>query len=137
MKITTTLTRTDCERDNQKVLCLNATLMGVGRRFCKRGNWVTLEIDNQKFIGRSLGRVVCEGVIYIELAQASIYFSSVHIRWVRPEEVREVRPTAPKRVLNFLSVDNNTWCDNVQKLYQEIEYGVSDIHDQLNATVEK
>ncbi len=130
---TTTLTRPDCKRDNVKVICRGASLLGFGRLFCKRGNWVVYEIDNNKFVGRSLGRVTCEGITYIEVAQASESFSSVFIRWVKPEDVREVRPTSPKRVLEFFAVEHAMWCDNIPRLLKEMEHGVSDSNDQLKA----
>jgi len=59
--IVTSLTRTDCIRDDVKVPCPNATLLGFGLGHCKRGFWVSFEIDNQHHIGRAIGRVTLRG----------------------------------------------------------------------------
>lgn len=131
MTITTTLTRTDCKRDNVKVRCPNASLLGFGQLDCKRGNWIMFEYDDYARVGRSLGRVTCEGEVFIEAACASIDFTSVYIRWVRPEWVREIRAEAPKRVLHFFGVGAVSWCDSIQQIYREMEHGVSDLNDQL------
>ena len=126
----TNLTRTDCIRDNVKVICPGANLIGFGMKHCKRGYWLRYESDNYSHIGRAIGRVTCEGKIYIEAAIASQDFSSAYIRWIDPAEVREVRRAAPKHVFNFFA-DDAGWQPNA--IFRALEYGVSDLHDQLNA----
>ena len=126
----THLTRTDCKRDNVKVYCPNATLLGFGLKHCKRGYWVVYETDNHKHVGRAIGRVTCEGKVYIELATASESFSSAFIRWVDPLEVREVRRAAPKRVFDFFA-DDAGWQPGA--IFRALEHGVSDLPDQLQA----
>lgn len=123
----TTLTRTDCTRDNVAVICPNATLLGVGTRKCKRGAWLRYEIDNQSFTGRVIGRVTCEGKVFIELAQASIDFTHVYIRWIEPGQVREVRHSPPRAVFNFFAQDD--W--KPEAVFAALEHGVSDMKDQL------
>jgi hypothetical protein len=126
---TTTLTRTDCKRDNVAVICPNATLLGFGTRKCKSGAWLTYEIDNSHFVGRAIGRVQCEGKTYIEIAQASECFSSVYIRWIDPSSVREIRKSAPRDVFTFFSQEE--WKPGT--VFKQLEYGVSDMQDQLKA----
>ncbi len=129
----TNLTRTDCKRDDVKVICPTAILIGFGIRHCKRGFWVQYEIDNQHFVGRSIGRVTCEGTIYIEVAQASNNFSSAFIRWVKPEDVREIRRSPPRKVFDFFA-DKGGWYP--EAIFRALEYGVSDMHDQMQANEE-
>lgn len=126
--MTTTLTRTDCERDNVRVICRNASTLGFGQRNCKRGNWIEFEVDDHKYVGRAIGRVICEGREYIEAAVATLSFSAAHIRWVEPASVREVRRSPPRHVFNFFS-DTDGWYP--EAIFRALEYGVSDLHDQL------
>jgi hypothetical protein len=126
----TSLTRTDCKRDDVRVPCPNATLLGFGKGYCKRGFWVQYEIDNQHHVGRAIGRVACEGKTYIELAQATLAFSSAHVRWIDPASVKEVRPAPPRHVFNFFA-DGDGW--HPDAIFRALEYGVSDLHAQMNA----
>jgi hypothetical protein len=126
----TTLTRTDCTRDDVRVPCPNATTLGFGLSYCKRGFWVEYEIDNQHHVGRAIGRVTCEGKVYIEVAQATLAFSTVHIRWIEPAHVREVRRAPPRHVFNFFA-DTSGW--HPDAIFRALEYGVSDLHDQIDA----
>lgn len=126
----TKLTRSDCTRDNTRVPCPNATSLGFGLKYCKRGFWVEYEQDNQKFVGRAIGRVTCEGKVYIELAVASLGFSAAFVRWINPADVREVRRAPPRHVFNFFA-DTGGW--QPEPIFRALEYGVSDLHDQMNA----
>lgn len=126
MAITTT--RTDCERDNVAVRLPNATSLGFGLYKAKRGNWVQYEIDNHNFIGRVIGRVLCEGKVFIEVAQASLAFDHAYIRWIRPEDVRECRMNPPKTVFDFFTGEWN----NPEDIHAKLAYGVSDMKDQMS-----
>lgn len=66
----TTLTRSDCKRDQGAVKCPNASLPGFGCRNAGPGNWIQYEQDSLCHVGRVIGRVVCESKIYIEVAVA-------------------------------------------------------------------
>ncbi len=125
MAITTT--RTDCTRDNQAVRLPNASTLGFGLWKAKRGNWVMYEVDNIHFVGRVIGRVTCERVVYIEVAQACESFSHAYVRWIKPEQVRECRAAPPKRVFEFFTGD---W-SNMETIHAALAYGVSDMKDQL------
>jgi hypothetical protein len=125
----TRLTRTDCTRDNVAVICPGASLLGFGTRKCKRGSWVTYELDDHRHHGRAIGRVTCEGRIWIEIAQASDGFSSAYIRWIDPAWVKEVRPVPPRAVFAFFAMEN--W--NPGDVFAALDYGVSDMRDQLDA----
>ena len=128
-QIKTKLTRNDCTRDNVKVSCPNASTLGFGRSFAKRGHWLEYEIDNIKCIGRAIGRVICEGKIYIEVAQASLSFSCVHVRWINPGDVRESRRNPPRSIFTFLSQE--TW--EPESIFPAMEYGISDMKDQMSS----
>jgi hypothetical protein len=67
------------------------------------------------------------------VAQATEDFSSVHIRWVDPNHVREVRRNPPRRVFEFFA-DREGW--QPEPIFRALEYGVSDMHDQLDAWME-
>jgi hypothetical protein len=125
----TTLTRTDCTRDNVAVICPNATLLGFGTHKSKRGYWLEYERDDNKRVGRVIGRVTCEGKVYIEIAVVSLAFSAVHVQWVEPCEVREIRRSPPRAVFAFLGQDE--WKPDA--VFKAMEYGVSDMRDQLDA----
>lgn len=126
--IKTTLTRNDCTRDNVKVYCPNATSLGYGRHYCKCGFWVEYEVDSHKHVGRAIGRVTCEGIVYIELAVATLAFSSAHVRWVKPEDVREVRRAPPRKVFDFFA-STDGW--DPELVFKALEYVVSDMRDQM------
>lgn len=126
-KLQTTLTRTDCERDNVGVICPNATLLGFGERTSKRGKWIAFEQSNIHAVGRVVGRVTCEGKVYVEVACASQAFCSVFIRWIEPHEVKEIRPVPPSSVFEFFARDD--WMPD--SVFRAMEYGVSDLKEQL------
>ena len=123
-------TRTDCTRDNVAVVAPNATLLGFGTRKVKRGNWVVYESsDGARFVGRVISRVTCEGKVYVEIAQAAENFGYVYIRWIEPEQVKECRASPPRNVFSFFSGS----FDDPETIHAQIEYGVSDMPDQLAA----
>lgn len=122
-----TTTRTDCKRDNVAIPLPNATSLGFGRWQAKRGNWVMYEIDNHHFVGRVIGRVTCEGKVYVEVAQATLGFTSVHVRWIKPVDVRECRPHPPRDVFEFFA---GKW-DKPEEIHAKLSNGVSDMKDQL------
>ena len=126
--MTITTTRSDCTRDNNFVYLPNASTLGFGLRKAKRGNWVQWESDNGHHVGRVIGRVICEGKVYIEVAKAALDFSSAYVRWVDPAKVRECRKNPPRRVFEFFAA--TTW-DNPEDIHAALAYGVSDLHDQL------
>jgi hypothetical protein len=131
MPITTT--RTDCVRDNRAVICPNATLLGFGTSKVKRGNWIEYETsEGARYVGRVISRVTCEGVRYIELAEAAENLTHVYIRWIKPEQVRECRAAPPRAVFEFLAMDAQAWND-IEAVHGKIAYGVSDMRDQLGA----
>ena len=127
--MTITTTRTDCTRDNRAVRLPNASTLGFGRWKAKRGNWVMYEIDNAHFVGRVISRVVCEGKEYVEVAQATLSFSSAHVRWIDPAAIRECRAAPPSKVFAFFAGD---WSDP-ETIHAALAYGVSDLHDQMAA----
>jgi hypothetical protein len=121
---------TTLTRDNIRVKCPNASSLGFGQLHCNRGNWVVFEIDDHHQFGRSIGRVICDGKIYIEMAVASTRFDSAYIRWIEPHQVREVRRAPPRAVFNFFAAE--TW--NPKEVFAQLEYGVSDLRDQMEGT---
>lgn len=123
----TTTTRQDCTRDNVAIFLPSASTLGFGRFKAKRGNWVMYEIDNHHFVGRVIGRVVCEGIAYVEVAQASQDFSHAYVRWIKPSDVRECRENPPRSVFEFFAGE---WTD-IEKIHDALAYGVSDMKDQL------
>lgn len=124
-----TTTRTDCERDNKAVKLPNASTLGYGLWKAKRGHWVSYEADNAHFVGRVIGRVVCENTVYVEVAQAAEGFSCAYVRWVKPEQIRECRAVPPKSVFDFFTGE---W-SNVESIHAALAYGVSDMKDQQAA----
>ena len=126
--MTITTTRADCTRDNNLVYLPNASTLGFGLYKAKRGNWVQWEMDGYHHVGRVIGRVVCEGKVYIEVAKAALDFSSAYVRWIDPAMVRECRENPPRRVFEFFAA--TTW-DNPEDIHAALAYGVSDLHDQL------
>lgn len=122
-----TTTRTDCTRDNVAVYLPNATMLGFGQKKAKRGNWVRYEIDNHFFVGRVIGRVTCEGEVFVEVAQATLGFSAAHVRWIKPYDVRECRAKPPRAVFDFFAEE---WT-SAEEIHAKLEYGVSDLQDQL------
>src|SRR6266576_241951 len=99
--------RTDCKRDNVRVICPNASMLGFGTVTCKRGFWIHFtDENNSESVGRVIGRVVCEGKVYIEVATANRDFSSVFIRWAIPANVLEIRRAVPSSVFAFFSDSN-------------------------------
>jgi len=126
--------RTDCKRDNAQIICPNATMLGFGIRHCKRGFWVHFKDENDRErVGRAIGRVTCEGKVYIEVATAAENFSSAFIRWADPAKVLEIRRSPPRHVFNFFA-DTDGWQQDA--IFRALEYGVSDLHDQMNANEE-
>lgn len=123
----TKLTRTDCQRDNVKVECVNASTLGFGQRWCKCGYWIMYEVDGFSYVGRVIGRVTCKGGILIEVAQANLDLSHVYIRWVLPHQVREIRKNPPRSVFKFFASED--W--KPETIFPALEYGVSDLHDQM------
>ena len=126
--MTITTTRTDCTRDNVAVFLPCATTLGFGKTKAKRGNWILYERDNHKFIGRVIGRVICEGVVYVEIAKASENFSHVFVGWVKPEEVKECREKPPRAVFAFFA--GFEW-HSADAIHAKLAYGVSDLKDQM------
>ena len=124
-----TTTRTDCTRDNVAVHLPNATSLGFGQPKAKRGNWVMYEIDDHHFVGRVIGRVTCEGTVYVEVAQATLDFSSVHVRWIKPTDIRECRANPPRTVFEFFADEH--WNNDPEQVHAKLAYGVSDLRDQL------
>jgi hypothetical protein len=116
----TKLTRTDCERDNKKVRCPNASTIGFGLTHCKRGYWLLYQVDNFFFIGRAIGRVVCEGRELIEVAQASPDMHHAYIRWIEPEQVNEIRLAPPRHVFDFFAQAD--W--KPETVFAQLEHGV-------------
>jgi hypothetical protein len=126
MQIKTRLTRDDCERDDVKVFCPNATTLGFAGRFAKRGYWVQCAQNGVNHQGRIIGRVTCERKIYVEVAVASPCFSYVCVRWFEPHEVCEIRRAVPRKVFEFFARDN--W--EPREVFAALDYGVSDLADQ-------
>ncbi|HKD44682.1 MAG TPA: hypothetical protein VKD24_03415 [Candidatus Angelobacter sp.] len=126
--MTITTTRADCTRDNVAVGLPNATSLGFGRRTAKRGNWVHYERNDLQYIGRVIGRVECDGVTYLEVAEASLTFSTAYVRWIYPADIRECRANPPRTVFAFFASDD--WSDP-EKIHAQLAYGVSDVRDQL------
>lgn len=128
--MTITTTRRDCTRDNRACHLPNASTLGFGCWKAKRGNWIVYESDDgSKHCGRVIARVLCEGAVYLEIAQASESFDSAFVRWVKPEMVRQCRASPPYTVFDFF---RSAW-KNPDDIHAMLAYGVSDMRDQLAA----
>ena len=92
-------TRTDCIRDNKRVRLPHASF--PDSNFAKRGYWVRYQPhagDNCLESGRVVGRVVCEGEIYVELINLLGF-----VRWVKPVQIMACAYNPPWQTLRFLT----------------------------------
>jgi hypothetical protein len=105
--MTITTTRADCTRDNRKIPLPRASLLGMGKRFAKRGDWIRAEVSGYPTCGRVIGRVTCEGKVFVEVAALGS-IDSPYVKWLDPAEVRECVSSPPRRIWEWISGD---WTD--------------------------
>lgn len=104
-------TRSDCSRDNVRVICPNSSRLGYSRYYTKRGFWISAQGEGHpefRGVGRVLGRVRCEGKTYVE---AMMFFGATMtpvLRWIEPFAVNESYAQPPRSVLQWIMGD---WSD--------------------------
>ena len=102
---TTPHTRQDCKRDNVRVILPRATRLGFAKQHAKRGFWIYADSGFGQTFGRVLGRVKCEGRIYVEAILLVGGTATPCIRWIAPEDVAESYEHPPRAVLQFIMGD--------------------------------
>lgn len=107
--INTSLTRSDCVRDNIGVLLNHLPYISYLSNVVKRGYWVGWN-HCEKYTtfsqsGRAIGRVTCEGKVYVEVVEFSPETDIVLIKWILPEDITYCRKTPPTNALNFMQRD--------------------------------
>ena len=95
-------TRDDCTRDNRATILPNASLLGFSTNEAKRGSWVLYEHMEQLHAGRVVGRVHCEGTIYLEIITTDAAMTFAAVRWINPTAVKACFPAPNRQVFEFL-----------------------------------
>ena len=102
-------TRTDCERNNRAVPVPNVfKYSGISLGRAKRGHWITWQSEGSEHCGRVVGRVTCEGTIYVEVMALSYGANSAYVRWIDPNNVTSCQAVPPTEIFRFLCGD---WTD--------------------------
>lgn len=114
---TTSHTRTDCTRDNRRVILPNASRIGFAKRYAKRGFWIYAESGFGAAHGRVLGRVQCEGKVYVEALMLIGASLTPCVRWIEPCEIREALAHPPRAILQFIAGDWSDPAALVEKAY--------------------
>ena len=94
--------RTDCTRDNKKVRLPNARHSGFCVTFAKRGFWITSTMMSDEHVGRVVGRVVCEGKVYVEAIMLSTDLQHAFARWIDPETIQSCHRHSPHECMAFM-----------------------------------
>jgi hypothetical protein len=84
----------DFTLDDKKVLLPNASTLGFGRHFAKRGDWLVFREQEGGILyyGRSVGHVVCESKHWIYAAALLSDLQGLMVRWVDPALVTYCLP---------------------------------------------
>lgn len=96
--------RKDCKRDNVKVIARNATLLGFATRVVKRGCWIVFDYEglSTQCFGRVVGRVTCEGKVYVEVVTMFAGGQIPAIRWIDPDTILECNKSPPCEIFVWI-----------------------------------
>lgn len=122
-RIHTSLTRDDCIRDTEDVPLPRLTGAVGEKEFASPGDWVEFRPFQDVgpiAKGRVIGRVKCEGKVYIELAY--LCRNMVHIHWAKPDDIYHC--TGIERIRTSLNWLANADFSDTSKVLTDLEYGV-------------
>jgi hypothetical protein len=103
MKPVTSLSmRTDCVRDNVKVFCANVRAVAYSTPWAKRGYWISCDYAGARRIGRVIGRITCEGKVYVETVLLATDGQSAYVRWIEPEWIETCVRHSPRELFAFM-----------------------------------
>jgi hypothetical protein len=96
--------RTDCTRDNRAVLLPNASLLGYGLIHAKRGRWVRFDQGPgfEGHHGRVIGRVLADGLVYVEIIALLGNLDCPAVRWINPMHITECVESPPRHIFDFI-----------------------------------
>jgi hypothetical protein len=94
--------RTDCTRDNVKVYCTNVRVVACGTPWAKRGHWISCDYSGARRIGRVIGRVICEGKIYVETVLLALDGQAAYVAWIEPEWIETCVRHSPREIFAFM-----------------------------------
>jgi len=100
----TNATRADCVRDNVGVRLPLACFYNGGVTVARRGMWIEVgpTYRGREFLGRVLGRVRCEGRVYVEVIAALGIRCTPCVRWVEAAHITGCLRVPPAAALAFL-----------------------------------
>lgn len=123
---TTPHTRTDCKRDNVRVIAPRSSRLGYSRHYTSRGFWILGESSLGQQYGRVLGRVRCEGEVYVEAMMLCGAAMNPVLRWLDPADIRESYAEPPRAVLQWIMGDWSDPAALVDKAYSGgLSYGLT------------
>lgn len=119
--------RKDLVFSDQRVQCPNASTLGYGLRYAKRGFWIAAKYEGSNVFGRCLGRVDSDAAPWVTDMIGILMLSSDGtfpiFRIIDPKDVFSSEAEVPARMLELMMADMSNPLAAIKRVQDGIPYG--------------